>query len=104
MSFEYVQKGPDAKEILETMPLPSELKTIKMERDKEIRAVITGATDTLLLLLGPCSAHEEDAGCDYIARLARGQDEGKDKIIIIPRIDTNKPRTTGIGYKGMAHQ
>src|SRR3990170_3862831 len=104
MSFEYVQKVPDAKEILETMPLPSELKTIKMERDKEIRAVITGATDKLLLIIGPCSAHDEDAVCDYISRLARVQADVKDKIIIIPRIYTNKPRTTGIGYKGMAHQ
>jgi 3-deoxy-7-phosphoheptulonate synthase len=104
MSFEYVQNIPDAKEILETMPLPSELKTIKAERDKEISAVITGALDKLLLIIGPCSAHDEDAVCDYISRLARIQDEVKDKIIIIPRIYTNKPRTTGIGYKGMAHQ
>ena len=104
MSFEYIQKIPDAKEILDAMPLPADLQKIKKERDKEISAVITGAVDRLLLIIGPCSAHDEDAVCDYISRLARGQDEGRDKIIIIPRIYTNKPRTTGIGYKGMAHQ
>ena len=104
MSFEYVQKIPDAKEILDAMPLPADLQKIKKERDKEISAVITGAVDRLLLIIGPCSAHDEDAVCDYISRLARVQDEVRDKIIIIPRIYTNKPRTTGIGYKGMAHQ
>ncbi len=104
MGFEYVQKIPDAKEMLETMPLPAELKKIKAERDKEISAVVTGTMDKLLLLIGPCSAHDEDAVCDYISRLARVQDEVRDRIVIIPRIYTNKPRTTGIGYKGMAHQ
>ena len=67
-------------------------------------AVFTRESKKFLLIIGPCSAHDEDAVCDYISRLARIQDEVKEKIIIIPRIYTNKPRTTGIGYKGMAHQ
>ena len=76
----------------------------KKEKDNDILGVFTGASDKLVLIIGPCSAHDEDAVCDYIARLAKIQDEVKDKIVLIPRIYTNKPRTTGIGYKGMAHQ
>ena len=71
---------------------------------QEIRAVFTGESGKFVLIIGPCSAHDEDAVCDYISRLAKVQAEVKDKILIIPRIYTNKPRTTGIGYKGMAHQ
>ncbi len=104
MGFDYVHQIPKAKEIIEKLPLSAELKKIKREKDKEILAVFTGAVDKLILIIGPCSAHDEDAVCDYIARLAKVQDEVKDKIILIPRIYTNKPRTTGIGYKGMAHQ
>ena len=86
------------------MPLPSDLVAVKKEQDREIRSVFTGETDKLLLVIGPCSAHDEEAVCDYISRLAKVQAEVKDRIILIPRIYTNKPRTTGIGYKGMAHQ
>ena len=93
-----------AKEIIEKIPLSVELKKIKREKDREILGVFTGTVDKIVLIIGPCSAHDEDAVCDYIARLAKVQDEVKDKIILIPRIYTNKPRTTGIGYKGMAHQ
>ncbi len=104
MGFDYVHPIPKAKEIIEKLPLSAELKKIKREKDREIRGVFTGALDKLVLIIGPCSAHDEDAVCDYIARLAKVQDEVKDRIILIPRIYTNKPRTTGIGYKGMAHQ
>jgi 3-deoxy-7-phosphoheptulonate synthase len=104
MGFDYIHQIPRAKEIIEKLPLSAELKKIKREKDKEILGVFTGAVDKLVLIIGPCSAHDEDAVCDYIARLAKVQDEVKDKIILIPRIYTNKPRTTGIGYKGMAHQ
>ncbi len=104
MSFAYVRHIPNAKDIIEKMPLSAELKKAKKERDKEILGIFTGEIDKLLLIIGPCSAHDEDAVCDYISRLARIQDEVKDKIFLIPRIYTNKPRTTGIGYKGMAHQ
>jgi 3-deoxy-7-phosphoheptulonate synthase len=104
MGFDYVRQIPKAKEIIEKLPLSAELKKIKREKDKEILGIITGAVDKLVLIIGPCSAHDEDAVCDYIARLAKVQDEVKDKIVLIPRIYTNKPRTTGVGYKGMAHQ
>jgi len=104
MSFEYVRQIPKAKEIMEKIPLHADLKKIKKEKDKEIIGVFTGAVDKLLLIIGPCSAHDEDAVCDYVGRLAKVQEEVKDKFILVPRIYTNKPRTTGIGYKGMAHQ
>jgi len=104
MSFVYVQEIPQPKTILEAMPLSMDLAVIKKKRDQEIRAAFTRENSKLLLIIGPCSAHDENAVCDYIGRLAKVQDEVKDKIIIIPRIYTNKPRTTGIGYKGMAHQ
>jgi len=104
MSFEYIREIPKPKEILAAMPLSQELTAIKKGRDQEIKAVFTGESPKFLLIIGPCSAHDEEAVCDYISRLAKVQTEVKDKIIIIPRIYTNKPRTTGIGYKGMAHQ
>lgn len=104
MGFSHVRPIPKAKEVIEKLPLSAELKKIKKEKDKEITGVFTGAVDKLLLIIGPCSAHDEDAVCDYISRLAKVQEEVADRIILIPRIYTNKPRTTGIGYKGMAHQ
>ncbi len=104
MSFAYIRHIPNAKDIIEKMSLPAELKKIKKEKDREILSVFTGVVDKLILIIGPCSAHNEDAVCDYISRLARVQDEVKDKLLLIPRIYTNKPRTTGVGYKGMAHQ
>jgi 3-deoxy-7-phosphoheptulonate synthase len=104
MGFKFIRQIPKAKDILEKLPVPTDLKKIKAEKDKEIIGVFTGEVDKLLLIIGPCSAHDEEAVCDYIGRLAKVQDEVKDKIILVPRIYTNKPRTTGIGYKGMAHQ
>jgi len=104
MSFTYVQEIPAPREILAAMPLSPELAEIKKKRDQEIKAAFTRRNSKLVLIIGPCSAHDEEAVCDYIARLAKVQAEVRDTIIIIPRIYTNKPRTTGIGYKGMAHQ
>jgi 3-deoxy-7-phosphoheptulonate synthase len=104
MSFEYVQEIPQPQTILAAMPLSPELEEIKKKRDQDIKAAFMRENGKLILIIGPCSAHDEDAVCDYIARLAKVQEEVKDRIIIIPRIYTNKPRTTGIGYKGMAHQ
>lgn len=104
MGFEYIRQLPRPEEVLTEMPMPADIKAIKTARDREIRDVLTGKSNRMLLLIGPCSAHDEDAVCDYISRLAKVQDEVKDRLIIIPRIYTNKPRTTGIGYKGMAHQ
>ena len=104
MSFDYVRELPNPGEIIAAMPVSPELREIKKKKDQEIKAVFTGESKKFVLIIGPCSAHDEDAVCDYIARLAKVQAEVKDKIILIPRIYTNKPRTTGIGYKGMAHQ
>jgi 3-deoxy-7-phosphoheptulonate synthase len=104
MSFVYSREIPNPKDIITAMPVSPELQEIKKKRDAEIRAVFTGESSKFVLIIGPCSAHDEEAVCDYIGRLAKVQAEVKDKILIIPRIYTNKPRTTGIGYKGMAHQ
>ena len=104
MSFQYVNEMPSVEELLKTIPLPHNLKMIKARRDEEIMAVIRGASKKFLVIIGPCSADNEDAICEYVARLAKVQMEVADKLIIIPRIYTNKPRTTGAGYKGMAHQ
>ncbi len=104
MSFEYVREIPQPKDILVDMPLSGELAVVKKKKDDEIGKVFSHQSDKLVLIIGPCSAHDEEAVCDYIGRLAKVQAEVRDRIIIIPRIYTNKPRTTGIGYKGMAHQ
>ncbi|MGC1454987.1 MAG: 3-deoxy-7-phosphoheptulonate synthase [Nitrospirota bacterium] len=104
MSFKYVQEIPPPQEVLAAMPLSPDLVEIKKKRDQDIKDAFTGKNSKFILIIGPCSAHDEEAVCDYISRLAKVQAEVKDRIIIIPRIYTNKPRTTGIGYKGMAHQ
>lgn len=104
MAFKYVQKIPEPEEILSFIPLPDDLAGIKMRRDKEITSIFMRDSEKFLLIIGPCSAHDEDAVCDYVSRLARLQEEVRQGIILIPRIYTNKPRTTGIGYKGMVHQ
>lgn len=104
MSFEFVREVISPRELLETYPLPEKDVIIKKERDKEIKQIITGDSDKFLLIIGPCSADHEDAVCDYISRLARVQEKVSDRLLLIPRIYTNKPRTTGEGYKGMVHQ
>jgi 3-deoxy-7-phosphoheptulonate synthase len=104
MSFQYIREIPTVREILEKMALPADLKEVKKKRDDEIIAVIRGESEKFLVIIGPCSADSEDAVLEYISRLAKLQDEVKESLILIPRIYTNKPRTTGEGYKGMAHQ
>lgn len=104
MNMDFVRKLPIPQDIKAQFPIPEEVKKIKAERDAEIADVFTGKTDKFLLIIGPCSADREDSVLDYVNRLAKVQDKVKDKIIIIPRIYTNKPRTTGQGYKGMVHQ
>ena len=104
MSFEFIKKLPTPAEIRKELPLPAELVKIKEERDAEIRDVLTGKSNKFLVIIGPCSADNEDSVCDYVNRLARVNEQVKDKLILIPRIYTNKPRTTGEGYKGMLHQ
>lgn len=104
MPFNKIQKFPTVEEILTSMPLPENLKTIKKNRDREIAGIFSGRDHRFILVIGPCSAHQEDAVCEYVTRLSRIQEKVKSKILLIPRIYTNKPRTTGTGYKGMLHQ
>ena len=104
MSFEFISKLPVPAVIKEQFPMPAELKKVKAERDEEIRRVFTGEDDRFLVIIGPCSADRVDAVCEYISRLAKLQERVKDRLILIPRIYTNKPRTTGEGYKGLLHQ
>ena len=85
-------------------PLTEKLRQIKKERDQEIRDIFTGASGKFIVLAGPCSADNEDSVCEYVTRLARVSEKVSDRLMVIPRIYTNKPRTTGEGYKGMLHQ
>ncbi|MBS7398597.1 MAG: 3-deoxy-7-phosphoheptulonate synthase [Ruminiclostridium sp.] len=95
---------PDPEEIKKKYPASDKVTAIKQERDKEIADVFTGKSNKFILIIGPCSADKEESVIDYISRLIPIQEQVKDKILIIPRIYTNKPRTTGEGYKGMIHQ
>lgn len=95
---------PAAEEILAEVPLPQELKKIKAERDTLASQVIRGETDKLLVIVGPCSAHESEPVLDYVERLGKLNEKVKDRVVIVPRIYTNKPRTKGVGYKGMFTQ
>ncbi len=104
MSLEYIKELPTPEEVKEQFPLSEKLKQEKAIRDKEIADVFTGKSDKFVLVIGPCSADNEDSVCDYVSRLAKIQEKVSDKIILVPRIYTNKPRTTGEGYKGMLHQ
>lgn len=104
MSFTFLRELPSPGSIRETYPLSAKMTAQKAKRDQEISAVLRGEDDRFLLIIGPCSADREDAVCDYARRLAPIQEEVKDRLIIIPRIYTNKPRTTGDGYKGIASQ
>ena len=104
MSFEFIREVISPRELLQTYPLPLKDVERKKQRDKEIKDIITGNSDKFLVVIGPCSADHEDAVCDYISRLAKVQEKVSDKLLLIPRVYTNKPRTTGEGYKGMVHQ
>ncbi len=104
MQMDFKRKLPVPKELKEQFPLSDEVKKIKEERDKIIENIFTGKDDRFLLIIGPCSADREDAVLDYMTRLINVQEKVKDKIFIIPRCYTNKPRTKGTGYKGMLHQ
>ncbi len=104
MNMEFYRKLPIPKDIKEQYPLTSDLAAIKAAEDEDIRKVFTNESDKFMLVIGPCSADNEDSVIDYISRLRKVQDKVSDKIVIVPRIYTNKPRTTGEGYKGMLHQ
>ena len=104
MGLHYISEVPSAEEIKELFPMSEELTKIKQARDEEIRKVFTGESKKFLAIIGPCSADNEEAVVDYTTRLSKVQEKVKDKLILIPRIYTNKPRTNGSGYKGMLHQ
>lgn len=99
-----IKELPSADVIRTLYPMDKELQEVKQQRDAMIRDIFTGKSDKFLVIIGPCSADNEDAVLDYMDRLAKVQDAVADKLVLVPRIYTNKPRTTGEGYKGMLHQ
>ena len=104
MSMQLLRKLPTPEEIKQSIPLSPELAAMKAQRDREIADILTGASHKFILIIGPCSADSADPVIEYISRLRKVQEKVEDKILIIPRSYTNKPRTTGEGYKGMLHQ
>ncbi|MDO5131794.1 MAG: 3-deoxy-7-phosphoheptulonate synthase [Eubacteriales bacterium] len=104
MNMDFKRKLAIPMEVKEMYPITGEISRIKEERDVLIRRIFTGKSDQILLVIGPCSADNEKSVLDYMVRLARVQEKVKDKIVIVPRVYTNKPRTTGDGYKGLLHQ
>lgn len=104
MSFEFVVKLPIPAEIKKQFPMSPELTALKEKRDEEIRRIFTGEDSRFLAIIGPCSADRPDAMFEYLHRLRAVQDKITDKVLVIPRIYTNKPRTNGDGYKGLLHQ
>ena len=104
MSFKFLHQLPTPEEIKKEYPLSKELTELKISRDRMINDIIASRDNRFLLIIGPCSADNEDSVCDYVSRLTKIQDDVKDKIVIVPRIYTNKPRTNGTGYKGIASQ
>ena len=104
MNMIFERKLPVPRDVKEQFPVTDNLKKIKDNRDEEIRKIFCGESDKLILVIGPCSADSAEPVLEYISRLKRVEEQVKDKLFIIPRIYTNKPRTTGDGYKGMLHQ
>ena len=104
MNMEFKRKLIIPKEIKEMFPVTEEMAALKAQRDEEVKDIIAGRSKKFMLIIGPCSADNEDAVIDYILRLRKVQEKVVDKIFIVPRIYTNKPRTTGKGYKGLLHQ
>ena len=104
MDMIFYRKLPTPLEVKQQYPIGEEIEKLKAERDEIIKNVFEGRDPRCLLIIGPCSADHEDPVIEYISRLRDVQDKVADKIVIIPRIYTNKPRTVGTGYKGMLHQ
>lgn len=104
MNMEFKRRLPIPKDIKEMFPISDSFAALKEEKDREVRDILAGRLDKFLLLVGPCSADNEEAVLDYLSRLAAVQEKVAERICIIPRVYTNKPRTTGMGYKGMLHQ
>ena len=104
MSIEYVREIPSREDIVKKLPLTEKVKQIKNKRDEELKKILEGKDNRFIVVVGPCSADREDAVMEYMNRLSKVEKKLKDKLYIIPRIYTNKPRTNGEGYKGMLHQ
>lgn len=104
MKMRHIQELPTPEELKAAFPLSEEIRRTKAKRDQEIEDIFTGKDDRLILIIGPCSADREDAVLEYMEKLAVVQEKVKDRIFMIPRVYTNKPRTKGTGYKGMLHQ
>ena len=104
MQMNFHRKLPIPQDVKKDYPLTERMTEVKAARDEAIRAVFDGSSDKFILVIGPCSADHSEPVLEYISRLRKIEEQVKDKIIIIPRIYTNKPRTTGQGYKGMLHQ
>ncbi len=104
MQMEFIRKLPTPQELKEQFPITKEITAVKEGRDEVIKNILEGSDSRFLLIIGPCSADNEDAVLDYLTRLVPVQEKVEDKIFIIPRVYTNKPRTKGTGYKGMLHQ
>ena len=104
MNMDFIVKLPIPTEVKEEYPLDNKLEEVVIDRNREINDVFEGKSDKFVLVIGPCSADNEDSVMEYISRLRVVQEKVDDKILIVPRIYTNKPRTTGDGYKGMLHQ
>ena len=104
MQMKFHRKLPIPQEVKKEYPLTERMEQVKTARDESIRSIFEGKSDKFILIIGPCSADHREPVLEYISRLRKIEDQVSDKIIIIPHIYTNKPRTTGQGYKGMLHQ
>ena len=104
MQMEFIKVLPSPQALMEDYPISKESKLLKLQRDEVIKNIFTGKDDRFLLVIGPCSSDNEEAVLDYVYRLAKVQEKVADKLFIVPRLYTNKPRTIGVGYKGMLHQ
>ncbi|MBO4337305.1 MAG: 3-deoxy-7-phosphoheptulonate synthase, partial [Lachnospiraceae bacterium] len=101
MGMEFILKLPTPEETISEFPVPEKCRELKKKRDQEIADILMGKDDRLLVIIGPCSADNEDSVCDYVNRLAKVNEKVKDRLMLVPRIYTNKSRTTGEGYKGI---
>ena len=104
MQMKFIRQLPTPQELKKEFPVDDHIRNLKDQRDEELAAVFTGGTDRFLLVIGPCSADHEDAVLDYTYRLAGLYEKVRERLILVPRVYTNKPRTLGRGYKGMLHQ
>ena len=104
MNMRFIRKLPIPRDVKQEYPVPDALREVRLKNIRAIRAVLSGESDKMLLIIGPCSADREDSVLEYLTRLRKVADQVSDKLVIVPRIYTNKPRTTGDGYKGMLHQ